>query len=356
MVFMVFYFPGIVTSVPDGLDPAGTIETASSFPSDKTSFASVTATPCFKGTQPSRVIRLAQRIASDTITAAALRRSRGKRLPGTPKAPRSEMSVKEMVTNFQPMATAVLVATMVLVMGGAAQAANTDKTLVAWVTLTDKNIRSGSVLTVQVGAAFDGIIFAERAARKWMAGSDGFRRTGNNPGAFPAETADSKTMVQMAIVYKGDQISIYRNAKQYASYKTRNIDLLSGKNNFAVFGLRHIGGDGSIGGSIDDARIYSKALTAEEIKSLTPNKESTVKPYAWWSRATRGRPNIASAPRASSSPPRPGDRAERARTRSASNAITARPKPTTGSDSTTSASHPSTSDPVPSRGALGEIR
>ena len=183
---------------------------------------------------------------------------------------------------FQPMATAVLAATLVFVLGGGARAASTDKTLVSWVTLTDKNIRSGSVLTVQVGPAFDGIIFAERAAGKWMAGSDGFRRTGKNPGAFPAETADSKTLVQMAIVYKGDQISIYRDAKPYASYKTQNIDLLSGKNNFAVFGLRHIGGNGAIGGAIEDARIYGRALTVEEIKSLTPNKESTIKPYAWW--------------------------------------------------------------------------
>ena len=183
---------------------------------------------------------------------------------------------------FQRMATAVLVAAMVLVMGGAAGAANTDKTLVSWVTLTDKNIRAGSVLTVQVGPAFDGIIFAERAAGKWMAGSDGFRRMGGNPNAFPPETADKKTLVQMAIVYKGGQISIYRDGKEYASYKTQNIDLLSNKNNIAVFGLRHIGGSGGIGGSIEDARIYSKALSADEIKSLAPNKASSIKPYAWW--------------------------------------------------------------------------
>jgi len=190
--------------------------------------------------------------------------------------------MKDMCMTFQPIAAAVLVATMVSVMGGAARAADTDKTLVSWVTLTDKNIRSGSVLTVQVGPAFDGIVFAERAAGKWMAGSDFFRRTGKNPGAYPAETADGKALVQMAIVYKGDQISIYRDGEQYASYKAQNIDLLSSKNNIAVFGLRHIGGDGGIGGSIEDARIYSRALTVEEIKSQTPNKESAIKPYAWW--------------------------------------------------------------------------
>jgi beta-fructofuranosidase len=171
---------------------------------------------------------------------------------------------------------------VLLLIAGAASAANTDKTLVSWVTLSDKNVRAGSVLTVQAGNAFDGIIFAERAADKWMAGSEGFARTGSNPGAFPAETADKKTQIQMGIVYKGDQITIYRNAEPYASYKVRNIDLLGDKTNFVVFGLRHIGGDGSISGAIDDARIYSKALTADELKSLTPNKASSIKPYAWW--------------------------------------------------------------------------
>jgi len=182
----------------------------------------------------------------------------------------------------QPMATAVLAAIVLGVLGGAGLAADTDKTLVAWVTLTDKSIRAGSVLTIQEGPRFDGIIFAERAAGKWMAGSDNFRRLGKDPGAYPAETADSKTLVQMAIVYEGDRISIYRDGKPYASYKAKNIDLLGSESNFAVFGLRHIGGDGGIGGSVEDARVFSRALTVEELGSLRPNKESAIEPYAWW--------------------------------------------------------------------------
>ena len=183
---------------------------------------------------------------------------------------------------FKPMTMTVVLVAVVLALGGAARAAKTDKTLVSWVTLTDKAIRAGSVVTVQVGDAFDGIIFAERAVNKWMAGSNFFRRSGNNPNAFPAETADSKTLVQMAIVYKGNQISIYRDGKPYASYRAENIDLLSSKSNFAVFGQRHIGGSGGIGGAIDDARIYGRALTVAEIKSLVPNKASSITPYAWW--------------------------------------------------------------------------
>ena len=164
----------------------------------------------------------------------------------------------------------------------AARAAETDKTLVSWVTLKDKNVRAGSILTIQVGPEFDGIIFAEKDPKKWMAGSHVFARTQRDRSKTAVEKADDKAMIQMAIVYKDDEILIYRNGELYTSYKARNIDLLSQKHNITVFGLRHIGGDGSISGSIEDARIYSKALSADEIKALAPNKASAIKPYAWW--------------------------------------------------------------------------
>jgi len=161
--------------------------------------------------------------------------------------------------------------------------AGVDKTLVSWVRLSDKNVRAGSILTVQIGSRFDGIVFAELAGGKWMAGSDTWSRTNKQQSDWPTETADAKTLVQMAIVYKGDRITIYRNGAPYASYKTRNIDLLSGKGNIVVFGMRHVGAaGGSIAGAIDDARIYDKALTVEQIKALEPNKASSIKPYAWW--------------------------------------------------------------------------
>ena len=76
------------------------------------------------------------------------------------------------------------------------------------------------------------------------------------------EKADDKTLIQMAIVYKGNQISIYRNGEPYASYEASNIDLLSAKDNMAVFGLRHVGATTGqhLQGTIEDARIYDRAL------------------------------------------------------------------------------------------------
>ena len=166
-----------------------------------------------------------------------------------------------------------------------AQASPTDKTLVSWVTLDNTSQRGGSVLTIQQGAQFDGIVFGEISKGKWMAGSNGFARTETAQDGNAAEAADGNILIQMAIAYEGNRISIYRNGERYSSYATENIDLLSPEDNMSVFGLRHVGAatmDGRISGAIEDARIYDRALTAEEIKALKPNIQSAIKPYAWW--------------------------------------------------------------------------
>jgi hypothetical protein len=102
-----------------------------------------------------------------------------------------------------------------------------DKTLVAWVSLANLNQRGGSVLTIQDGDRFDAIVFGERTRGKWMAGSDNFRRTQADQHANAAEAAGPDTLVQMAIVYEGDDIRIYRNGEAYASYRTQNVELLN---------------------------------------------------------------------------------------------------------------------------------
>jgi sucrose-6-phosphate hydrolase SacC (GH32 family) len=164
-----------------------------------------------------------------------------------------------------------------------ANSAETNKTLIAWVAPANPSHCGGSALTIQSGDQFDGIVFGELQAGKWMAGSDFFRRTEKSQDKYIPETANNKTMVQMAIVYKADEILIYRNGKKYTSYQTKNIDLLSPANNIAVFGLRHVGAAGGhFCGAIEDARIYSKALTDHEIGALRPNKKSKIDPYAWW--------------------------------------------------------------------------
>jgi len=159
-----------------------------------------------------------------------------------------------------------------------------DKTLVAWVAPANLDQQGGSALTIQSGDRFDAIVLGERARRKWMAGSDFFRRTQNDQSANAAETAGPGSLVQVAIVYEGDDVRILRNGEPYAAYKTQNVDLVSVENHIVVFGLRHVGaGTGTpLAGAIDDARIYPRALTAREIQSLRPNQPSDLSPLAWW--------------------------------------------------------------------------
>jgi sucrose-6-phosphate hydrolase SacC (GH32 family) len=164
------------------------------------------------------------------------------------------------------------------------QLATVDKTLVAWVAPANLDQQGGSALTIQVGPEFDAIVLGERARGKWMAGSDNFRRTQRDQGTNAAETNGPDVLIQVAIVYEADDVRIYRNGQLYAAYSTENVDLLRRDNHLAVFGLRHIGaGTGTpLAGAIEDARLYARALTAQQIQSLRPNQTSEIPPLAWW--------------------------------------------------------------------------
>lgn len=161
-----------------------------------------------------------------------------------------------------------------------------DKTLVAWVCLADTAQRGGSAVTLMEGEDFDSIVFGERVPGRWMAGSDFFRRTQGEQEqqANAAETADVKTVVQIAAVWAGDRVAIYRNGQLYASYlidKPRTF----GSDTAVLLGLRYLGGMGAIGflrGAIDEARIYDRALEPETIAALRPNVTSDPPPLAQW--------------------------------------------------------------------------
>ena len=124
----------------------------------------------------------------------------------------------------------------------------------SWVALTSQSNRGGSVLTIQSGGAFDGIVFAELQSGKWMAGSNRYKRTDRDQSSYPTETAGGDTLIQMAIVYQDDQITVYRDGEVYGTpYETENVDLLNQKGNLIVFGVRHIGAkSGYVSGMIID--------------------------------------------------------------------------------------------------------
>jgi len=161
-----------------------------------------------------------------------------------------------------------------------------DKTLVTWVAPANLTQKGGSVLTIQEKETFDAVVLGERVAGRWMAGSDFFRRTQNEneQSACAPETADAGTLVQIAIAYKGNQVSLYRNGNPYATYAVREAQAF-GKETFVLLGLRYLGEMGDIGpftGAIEDARLYDVALDAKQIAALEPKKLSDPKPLAWW--------------------------------------------------------------------------
>ena len=160
-----------------------------------------------------------------------------------------------------------------------------DKTLVTWVAPANLEQRGGSALTLDAGQGrFDGVVFGEMTPRKWMPGSEGALRTLREQANWPDETADGKTFVQMAIAYQDRQVTIYRNGRQYAQYVMNNPPLEHGAQSAVLMGMRHItqGDNVRFAGAIDDARIYDRALSAEQIAALKPNVASDIKPWAWW--------------------------------------------------------------------------
>jgi hypothetical protein len=160
-----------------------------------------------------------------------------------------------------------------------------DKTLVAWVYLADTTQRGGSVLTlIDDEERFDAIVFGEKTPGKWMAGSDFFRRTEDDQSDYPVETADAKTLVQIAVAYEKNRITIYRDGKRYAHYEIDRAQSFTDEAT-ALLGLRYAGGMGEIGafaGAVEEARIYNAALDAEAIAALKPGEPSDPKPLAQW--------------------------------------------------------------------------
>ncbi len=161
----------------------------------------------------------------------------------------------------------------------------TDKTLVAWLHLANRTQRAGAVLTIMdPEERFDAIVYGEVTPNRWMAGSNFFRRTHRAQQGWPAETAEADTLIQIAIVYRGRKVTILRNGKPYATYAIDKPQPF-GPDASVLIGLRYLGHGGEIGplaGTVDDARIYGVALTAEQVAALTPNRPSRPAPLAWW--------------------------------------------------------------------------
>ena len=95
-----------------------------------------------------------------------------------------------------------------------------DKTLVAWTTLENLGQRGGGVLSIENPRnEFDGIVFGEAVPFRWTIGSDWGKRWCPTPERVALEDSKPSQMVQIAIVYSGSSIALYRNGVESVRYE-----------------------------------------------------------------------------------------------------------------------------------------
>lgn len=144
-----------------------------------------------------------------------------------------------------------------------------EKTLEVLVSLSNLNQKGGGAMTVQdsPGVIFDSIVFAERANREWMAGSNNFARTQDFGGAQEREAKEKP--VHIVITYAKDgTITCYRDGQLYGRPYKSALQAFSGAKTMVVFGLRHgrgAGGGRMLSGAIHEAKLYDRALSADEV-------------------------------------------------------------------------------------------
>jgi hypothetical protein len=147
------------------------------------------------------------------------------------------------------------------------------KTLEVWATMPNLEQRGGGLISIESTAdpgAFDSVVYGEREPKKWIAGSEQFRRTKDLAAAM--ESAAIGELVHIAIVYDvDDRISVYRNGTPYARpYVPTGPDatLRTYPANYSrvLLGLRHTGAEnGFFSGEIEEARLYDRALAPAEV-------------------------------------------------------------------------------------------
>ncbi|TAN35656.1 MAG: hypothetical protein EPN23_10815 [Verrucomicrobia bacterium] len=161
-----------------------------------------------------------------------------------------------------------------------------DKTLVAWVSPADLDQHGAGILTLESKAGpFDSLVFGECVPRRWMAGSENLQRTQKDQQKNTEETAKAGEWVQVAAVYAGKTVTLYRNGARYAQYGVEQpLHFDAGAR--ILIGLRHFAmqddAKAHFHGAIADARVYNVTLTDAQIAKLRPHEAAGPKPLVWF--------------------------------------------------------------------------
>lgn len=153
-----------------------------------------------------------------------------------------------------------------------------EKSLEVVVQLDSLDQRGGGAMTVQdfEGKVFDGIVYAEKEERRWLAGSDDHSRTRSFQGAVSEREAVHQP-VRMIMVYASDGlITCYRSGERYGhSYRTHKPSPFDVGESLVTFGLRHgtaPQGGRMLIGRILEARLYDRALTDDEVGAIEADR------------------------------------------------------------------------------------
>ncbi|MFP6666916.1 MAG: DUF1588 domain-containing protein [Pirellulales bacterium] len=141
------------------------------------------------------------------------------------------------------------------------------KSLEVWCKVHNLDQRGGGIVGIQgPGDFFDTIVIGERKPRHWISGSNGFSRTLD----FPESTPETKTneLLHLAMVYTEDgTTTLYRDGKPYGKPFRKGAATFPKNQTSVIFGLRHLppGGNKFLNVSVDKARLYNRALNADEV-------------------------------------------------------------------------------------------
>lgn len=132
--------------------------------------------------------------------------------------------------------------------------------------LTNLDQNGGGLMGLQgPGDFFDTIVIGERKSRHWISGSNGFSRTEDFPESTPETVTDQ--LVHLVMVYAEDgTTSLFRNGQAYGQSYGKGKATFPKEQSSVIFGLRHLpaGGNRFLSVTIDQARLYDRALTKEE--------------------------------------------------------------------------------------------
>jgi len=141
------------------------------------------------------------------------------------------------------------------------------KSMEVWFQLATLQQRGGGLMGLQTtNGLFETVVLGERQNLRWMSGSNGFDRTEDIVDSFEETVADD--LLHLVMVYEEDGTkTLYRNGQRYGQPYQKGQVTFPRDQSSVMFGLRHLppGGNRFLNVSIDQARLYDRALTADEV-------------------------------------------------------------------------------------------